>query len=337
MNSPLRENFIPCAENNYQPHVLQKVSVGLMAVLILISFSLANVQSFLWMSSEWLVSTILPAVIVDLTNEERGDESVGTLTRSSALDAAATQKAEHMAKNGYFSHYSPDGVSPWYWFDQANYSFVHAGENLAVYFTDSDDVVDAWMESPGHRANILNGAFTDIGVGTAKGTYNGYDTVYVVQLFGTPAATPLATQSIVQEASASAPTETAVPAPATIVETNPVLLGEEAESAALYSDLATTSRDAQPATLSGGSTAGEEWFSFSPSTFFGRIATNPDMVLQSLYAMLAVLVTGSLILSIVIEWRRQHPVQIAYGGALLAGMAFLFYIHIVLTSGAVIA
>jgi hypothetical protein len=107
-------------------------------------------------------------------------------------------KAQHMANNEYFAHYSPDGVSPWYWFNEVSYNFVHAGENLAIHFTDSGDVVEAWMESPTHRANIMNGNYAEIGVGTAEGTYEGYPTVYVVQLFGTPSA-PIAQTTAVPE------------------------------------------------------------------------------------------------------------------------------------------
>jgi len=305
------------------------MSVAVMAILILISFSLANIQSFLWMSSDWLVSTILPAVIVDLTNEARGSEAVGTLRRSSVLDEAAQQKANDMAKEGYFAHYSPEGVAPWFWFDESGYNFVHAGENLAVYFTDSEDVVDAWMSSPGHRANILNGDFTEIGVGTAKGTYEGYDTVFVVQFFGTPASTPLRTQTVAGE-SVAAPVATAIPAAQTVA---PEALGDTTDTPARYSDLATTSRDAEASSL--GTGTGIE-APTAAAGIFGRIATNPNTMLQILYALLALFVAASLILSIVMEWRKQHPIQIAYGGGLLAAMALLFYIHVALTAGVTI-
>jgi len=146
----------------------------------------------MWQSSTWLVSTVLPAVVVDLTNEEREDLSAPILQRNATLDRAAQLKAKHMAENEYFSHFSPDGVSPWYWFDQAGYSYAHAGENLAIHFTDSSEVVEAWMKSPTHRANIVNSNYLEIGVGTAKGTYDGFETVYVVQLFGTQTATAAA-------------------------------------------------------------------------------------------------------------------------------------------------
>jgi hypothetical protein len=181
----LKDLFIPHEGNKFRPDFLERLSVGIMLVLILLSFAMANLQSLLWISSDWLVSTILPAVIVDLTNDERNSEKIGTLTRSALLDKAANLKARDMAENEYFAHYSPTGVSPWYWFDQAGYNYLHAGENLAVHFTDSSDVLRAWMDSPSHRANIMNGDYVEIGIGTAKGEYKGQPTIYVVQLFGT--------------------------------------------------------------------------------------------------------------------------------------------------------
>ena len=171
---------------SYSLDKLQKTALSLMAILTLVTFVGANLQAILWQSSDWLVSTVLPATVIDLTNQERSELNALPLQRNTTLDAAATLKAKDMAKNEYFSHFSPTGVSPWYWFDQAGYVYAHAGENLAIHFTDSTEVVEAWMKSPTHRENIVNGKYTEIGVGTAKGTYEGYDTVYVVQLFGAP-------------------------------------------------------------------------------------------------------------------------------------------------------
>jgi len=171
------------------PNLLQKISMSLMAMLVLLTFVGANLHALLWQSSEWLISTVLPAVVVDLTNQQRASNAAVPLQRNALLDEAARLKAEHMAKHQYFAHHSPDGVSPWYWFERAGYVYAHAGENLAIHFTDSSQVVDAWMKSPTHRQNIVNNLYTEIGVGTAKGQYDGYDTVYVVQLFGAPGVT----------------------------------------------------------------------------------------------------------------------------------------------------
>ncbi len=180
--------FIPTPENDHTPHFLQRTAMALMVALVLMSFIAVNLQALVWQSSGWLVGTVLPAVVVDLTNTERENIAAVPLHRNALLDEAARLKAEDMVKNQYFAHYSPSGVSPWYWFEQVSYTFAHAGENLAIHFTDSDAVVAAWMESPTHRANIVNKNYTEIGVGTAKGKFDGFDTVFVVQLFGSPAA-----------------------------------------------------------------------------------------------------------------------------------------------------
>jgi hypothetical protein len=188
----LINHLIPHEGNDYRPHLLQRGAMILMLLLIMLSFLAANFQALLWQSSDWLVGAVLPAVVVDLTNTERADLALPTLTRNPVLDAAATLKAQDMAKNSYFSHDSPTGVTPWHWFKEAGYIFAHAGENLAVYFSDSSEVVEAWMNSPTHRANIVGNQYREIGVGVARGTYDGFDTVFVVQMFGTPAipATP---------------------------------------------------------------------------------------------------------------------------------------------------
>lgn len=183
-------HLVPHEGNDYRPHLLQRGAMIMMLVLILLSFLIANFQALLWQSSDWLVGAVLPAVVVDLTNAKRADLALPTLTRNPVLDAAATLKAQDMAKNSYFSHDSPTGVTPWHWFNEAGYPFVHAGENLAVYFTDSGEVVNAWMNSPTHRANIVGSQYREIGVGTARGTYDGFETVFVVQMFGTQALPP---------------------------------------------------------------------------------------------------------------------------------------------------
>jgi hypothetical protein len=169
-------------------HWQRRAVIGMFG-LVAISFLASNAWARIWQHSDWLVATVLPAVVVELTNEEREGESVPTLRRSAVLDEAATKKAEHMAAKGYFAHYSPTGVSPWHWFTEVGYEYVHAGENLAVHFTDSSSLVAAWMNSPTHRDNIVGSEYTEIGVGIARGTYQGYPTVFVVQMFGTPVAT----------------------------------------------------------------------------------------------------------------------------------------------------
>jgi len=178
---------------SHTPNFVQRFSMAMMSLLVLLTFVATNMQALLWQSSDWLVSTVLPAVVIDLTNDEREDNSAVELVRNSTLDKAAAAKAQHMADNEYFAHFAPDGTTPWEFFSDEGYVYAHAGENLAIHFTDSSEVVEAWMQSPAHRKNIVDPKFREIGVGTARGTFEGYDTVYVVQLFGTPAVPAVVT------------------------------------------------------------------------------------------------------------------------------------------------
>ena len=164
-------------------------------------------------------AAILPGVIVDATNSERVMESFGTLAVNPLLQGAAQKKADDMAAKGYFAHTAPDGTAPWAWFRQSGYAYAYAGENLAVNFMDSKDVVDAWMRSPSHHANIMNGKYTEIGIGVAEGEYQGERAVYVVQFFGRPAIAVAATPNISITPAptvASQPTPAAPPAPAPV-------------------------------------------------------------------------------------------------------------------------
>ncbi len=357
-----KDLFVPHEGNNFRPDVLERVSVGVMLILILLSFATANLQALLWISSDWLVSTILPAVIVELTNDERYTEDLSLLRRNATLDEAAKLKAEDMAKNEYFAHYSPAGVSPWYWFDQAGYDYLQAGENLAVHFTESSEVIEAWMESPTHKANIMNGQYVEIGVGTAKGEYKGSPTIFVVQLFGVPRAPSIAGANTDTESSneitvekvaiASTPSDVA-PATVEVGETTPVqttsepepidesedvppvtpqtptapvTTAEETTEPVVYTSLATTSREGEPLIPATVDSTPNDSVSIP-----ARSATEPSLWLQTLYAVLAFFVIGSLLASLAIEWRRHHPIQIAYAGGLLAVMALLLYVHEALT------
>lgn len=151
------------------------------------------------------VASVLPGEIIALTNDERSQNTVSTLGENALLDAAAQAKANDMATKGYFSHVGPDGKEPWAWVAGAGYNYSYAGENLAVHFEDSTDVVNAWMASPTHRANIVKPVYTEIGVGVAQGTYQGQPATFVVQYFGTPRG--------IAAAVATAPTQNVATAP----------------------------------------------------------------------------------------------------------------------------
>lgn len=325
MKDYLRRLFVPEDKNNFKPHILQKAAIVGMVVLIFITFSIANLQSILWLASEYLVASILPAVVVDETNVSRQQENLALLTRSSVLDEAARLKAEDMAAEGYFSHWSPEGVSPWHWFEEAGYGYAYAGENLAVHFTDSTAVVEAWLESPSHRANILNDKYTEVGIGTAVGTFEGYDTVFVVQLFGTPAAAMPSDNADenLGDSSVEVVSEEVAAAGA------PTVAGEENVS---MTDDGTVVFESFAATENKAAIGSTE-----SANSFWKLLTSPRSVLQIIYSIIGSFVLLSLVFAMALEWRRHHPVQIAYSVALLVLMVTLFRVHLALSGGVMIA
>jgi uncharacterized protein YkwD len=133
-------------------------------------------------------SVLTKANIISQTNIQR-DENGGlaALVENTKLDAAAMAKAQDIFKNQYFEHVSPSGVDPGQLVKSYGYDYVVSGENLILgNFADEKEVVQDWMNSPGHRANILNKRYTDIGVAIIKGTYEGHAVWVGVQEFGLP-------------------------------------------------------------------------------------------------------------------------------------------------------
>ncbi|MEK7546792.1 MAG: CAP domain-containing protein [Patescibacteria group bacterium] len=182
-----KKYFIPHEENDDQPHILRSKSVLFLAIILAGAEIMFLLGAFFILPDSRFFGLIMPGAIVDETNTSRELYNLTSLKRNSLLDAAAMEKVKDMAEKGYFAHTSPDGVAPWYWFADVGYKFSYAGENLAVNFIDSSDVVNAWMSSPSHRENVLSVNFTEIGVAAAKGIYKGREANFVVQFFGRPA------------------------------------------------------------------------------------------------------------------------------------------------------
>lgn len=105
--------------------------------------------------------------VVNLVNSERAAQGLTALQKDSRLAALAQQKAEDMAKNQYFSHTSPTYGSAFDMLKAAGYSYKTAGENIAMGQKSAASVMDGWMHSSGHRANILHTSYEKIGVGYA--------------------------------------------------------------------------------------------------------------------------------------------------------------------------
>ncbi len=129
---------------------------------------------------------LTPTGIVAWTNKNRQIEGdLEPLTVNQRLNLSAERKVKDMLARQYFEHISPTGQGVGNLADEVDYQYIIIGENLALgNFKDDQAVVAAWMASPGHRANILNKKYTEIGVYAAKGTFEGKETWLAVQHFG---------------------------------------------------------------------------------------------------------------------------------------------------------
>jgi uncharacterized protein YkwD len=147
------------------------------------------------------------------TNTQRAANGSPALQLNSKLVSAAQAKANDMVARNYWSHNTPDGQEPWVFFQNAGYAYKKAGENLAYGFDTSAYVINGWMNSPPHRANMLDADFQEVGFGFANSSNyvsSGPETVVVAE-YGQPVV-PIA---------APAPTPTPAPAPTTTTPAPP--------------------------------------------------------------------------------------------------------------------
>ncbi len=319
MKKSLKKYFIPREENDYKPHFLRGRAVSITALVIVILFFgfLLHVGIIHYSG---LTAAILPGVLTDLANQDRASERISPLSINPLLEKAAELKARDMAAKEYFAHISPDGTSPWHWFTQTGYHFIYAGENLAVDFSDSTEVNAAWLNSPTHRANIMNARFTEIGIAAVQGVFNGRSTTFVVQMFGRPAVAPaVPPQSSIRTDAPKPPS----PSPATNIlgaQTEPTV--PEVET--LYSDdslVAVKNRAYE------GSSVEETVFPAKESVRYASVAErlflSPQTVLILLYGIVGAIIFIALVLHIFVEIHRQHPLHILYGILLFLIMGLL--------------
>ncbi len=173
----------PRHTNGFIPHILRArwfLMVGLMAAWsIYVAASYEDALRY-----ETSSAAVVSAEVVSHTNTERLAYHMKELRPSAQLERAAKLKADDMVSRGYFAHISPTGAGAWTFLADVGYQYEYAGENLAVNFGSADEVVRAWMNSPTHRANVLNESFNEIGIAAAEGVYKGRQATFVVQMFG---------------------------------------------------------------------------------------------------------------------------------------------------------
>jgi uncharacterized protein YkwD len=131
---------------------------------------------------------LLKEHVIQITNQARKENGeLFPLKENLTLNLSAEKKLQDMFTNQYFEHISPKGVGVGELGEQNGYDYILIGENLALgNFKDDEDLVEAWMNSPGHKANILNTHYTEIGVAVGEGQFEGKNVWIAVQHFGTP-------------------------------------------------------------------------------------------------------------------------------------------------------
>lgn len=181
--------LIPREDNNFRAKALHPdfLTVYLfIAVFLTFAFKYTPLSNILGYATDITVEKLY-----QLTNEERQKRGLPSLIYNETLSQAAAKKAQDMFTKNYWAHYAPDGKTPWDFILEAGYQYKYAGENLAKNFLFSQGVVDAWMNSPTHRENILKKDYEEVGFAVVNGTLNGEPTTLVVQMFGKPIASSL--------------------------------------------------------------------------------------------------------------------------------------------------
>lgn len=185
----LKDLFIPYPGNDFQPNFLKPhriawYSITAVVIKAVVVMTIAIIPLSAWLTPD--IASEQSQKIIALTNEIRSNLGLKTLIASNKLTDAAAAKAQDMALNQYFAHTSPRGQTLNYWLRNVNYGYDVAGENLALGFSDANQVMNAWTKSRTHYANIIDPDYREIGVAVVSGSYQDKDATFVAQFFASP-------------------------------------------------------------------------------------------------------------------------------------------------------
>ncbi|NQU82700.1 MAG: hypothetical protein HQ539_02005 [Parcubacteria group bacterium] len=200
----IKKIFLPCEANDCKPKILDSNFLVYFLVCLIV-LKIVSFGVLLEFSESDLFAEVSRNILIQMLNKDRGELGIGELVENPALNKAAGLKAQHMLEQGYFDHNSPEGITPWFWFKVAGYDYYYAGENLGIGFLDSEEIHQAWQDSPLHQANLLNPDYREIGIAIVRGDFKGTKNTVVVQLFGSMAeqtpVVPIVMQPIITERS----------------------------------------------------------------------------------------------------------------------------------------
>ncbi|MCJ7786991.1 CAP domain-containing protein [Patescibacteria group bacterium] len=316
--------FIPCLENSYRPKFLESKFLFYYLLFLLI-LKLFTVSYLIYLPKTIYFADISSTSLIKLTNQGREALGFGPLTENSQLDKAASLKAQDMIAKDYFAHQSPEGKSPWYWIKSANYDYQYAGENLAIGFLDSEEVYQAWNDSPSHKANLFNPNYQDIGITVLKGDFQGNETYVVVQLFGSPKIkpTPKEQPTKIEET----PKESLqYPTGQEIIQEKPkIVIEQEVASEEVVNKLEEPISEGYVSFTEDIETENGTKNSFS-FNFFQFLSSNYNDIVQKIIFYSLLFIILSLILNIFVKFDIQHKdliVKTLFFGTLL--VLFIFF------------
>lgn len=188
MNSRLQYWLLPHKGNKHRPVLLKSRGFFTLALITAIwnlillgALHIPQLHQVLGYRTSIATTQVIQAV-----NNERRLAGLPPFEQNQRLAEAAQAKATDMLARQYWSHNTPEGTEPWRFIDETGYKYTIAGENLAKNFSSTASMIDAWMDSPTHKANILHEQYTQTGVAVVEGELEGIPTVLIVQLFAKP-------------------------------------------------------------------------------------------------------------------------------------------------------
>lgn len=318
--------FIPHEHNEYKPHIFREASVSVLLGTILFLFGLSVSSAYIMQATE-IGKEIISKVLIDITNKNRIENSLPILTENKKLYFAASLKAKDMLDNQYFAHESPSGLKPWYFLDIANYDYVYAGENLAINHTENTQTGRAWMDSPLHRKNILDNNFKEIGISAYSGNYEGRDTVFVVQMFGSPNQIEIEIISpkiieVKKEVAGLVPEKKLIAKEKEVKKVSNILSEEIKINSEREVNLAEKNESKSEEKIG---VLGEQKINYS-NTYERLIYSGSDYV-KNILQILFIIVFFASLLMIFIEIKKQHLLHIAYAVFLLIILITLMYLN----------
>lgn len=179
------QQVTPQESNDHMPRWLKQWVLGVLAIGMIITKTALIIAPIVLPQHSVYSSAITVANVLQLVNAERRALDLPVLVQSPQLSLAAKKKAEDMASKNYFAHTSPTGEGMRQFIYSTGYRYEMAGENLAMQFSEAEDIARAWMLSTKHRANITKSGYTETGIGIVEST-SGTPQIYVVQYFAKP-------------------------------------------------------------------------------------------------------------------------------------------------------